>query len=77
MSGRKNILGVHKGVGLSVWMRTAIQDLLEEAAGFWKIDKYGVSWTNSINTVAENEHTIWLQQRQAGKHCEVKHVEAE
>lgn len=33
-NGRKNILGVHKEVGLLMWMRTAMKDLLEEGTGF-------------------------------------------
>lgn len=55
ISGRKkNILGV----GLSKWMKISMKDLLEEGAWFWKNNKFGVSWTDSINIMAKNEHKI-------------------
>lgn len=37
-----------------MWMRIAMKDLLEEGPGFWKMNKFGISWMNSINI-------LWLK----------------
>lgn len=43
------------------WIKISMEDLLEKGAWFSKKNKFGVSWTDNINIMAENEHKIWLQ----------------
>lgn len=69
MNGRKNILGVYKEVGLLIWMRTAMKDLLEEGTGFWRCTSLGKlngqhkhcgwEWAQNLVPVETSEEALW------------------